>query len=102
MATLRDVKAQKPVGSLAWIEAEKENVSHLMVQEMEEIEYPVRYEMDWLNEHMAEVFGGNQLYELACHSTLNSSSYGRLMLALVTLLKFSKPRQKCVGRHLGQ
>ncbi|KAL4908505.1 hypothetical protein BDW74DRAFT_188488 [Aspergillus multicolor] len=54
-------RAQKPVGSAAWISTEKENCTQLVDQEMEEIEFPVRYEMEWLNEHMAEVFSNNQL-----------------------------------------
>lgn len=54
-------RAQKPVGSAAWISTEKENFAQLVDQEMEEIEYPVRHEMDWLNEHMAEVFSSGQL-----------------------------------------
>ncbi|KAJ5220493.1 hypothetical protein N7468_009697 [Penicillium chermesinum] len=53
-------RAQKPVGSAAWIAAEKENMAELVEQEMEEIEYPVRHEMDWLNEHMAEIFSKGQ------------------------------------------
>ncbi|CBF81966.1 uncharacterized protein ANIA_05403 [Aspergillus nidulans FGSC A4] len=54
-------RAQKPVGSAAWISTEKENCAQLVAQEMEEIEFPARYEMEWLNEHMAEVFSNNQL-----------------------------------------
>jgi hypothetical protein len=54
-------RAQKPVGSAAWISTEKENSVQLVDQELEEIEFPVRYEMEWLNEHMAEVFSNNQL-----------------------------------------
>ncbi|OJJ49068.1 hypothetical protein ASPZODRAFT_129445 [Penicilliopsis zonata CBS 506.65] len=53
-------RAQKPVGSAAWISTEKENMVQLVEQEMEEAEYPVRHEMDWLNEHMAEIFSKNQ------------------------------------------
>lgn len=53
-------RAQKPVGSSAWIATEKENVAELLEQEMEEAEYPVRHEMDWLNEHMAEIFSKGQ------------------------------------------
>lgn len=52
----------KPVGSAAWIAAEKENVTRLIEQELEEVEFPVRHELDWLNEHMAEIFSNNQLY----------------------------------------
>lgn len=50
------------VGSAAWIAAEKENVLQLLNQEKEEIVYPAQHEMEWLNEHMAEIFSRNQLY----------------------------------------
>lgn len=50
------------IGSAAWIAAEKENVARLLEQEMEDVEFPVRHEMDWLNEHMAEIFSTNHLY----------------------------------------
>ncbi|KAJ5156831.1 hypothetical protein N7492_009634 [Penicillium capsulatum] len=53
-------RAQKPVGSAAWIAAEKENMVDLVEQEMEEVEYPVRHEMEWLNEHMTEIFSKGQ------------------------------------------
>ncbi|THC88568.1 hypothetical protein EYZ11_011982 [Aspergillus tanneri] len=59
--TAAGTRAQKSVGSAAWISTEKENVMQLVNQEMEEVEYPVRHEMDWLNEHMAEIFSNNQL-----------------------------------------
>jgi hypothetical protein len=52
----------RAVGSAAWIAAEKENVKDLVDQEMEEVEFPVRHEMEWLNEHMGEIFSQNQLY----------------------------------------
>ena len=58
------LRAQKPVGSKEWIAAEKENMMQLMDQEMEEVEFPVRFEMEWLNEHMAEIFTGEQLYAI--------------------------------------
>lgn len=54
-------RTQRPVGSAAWVSTEKENISQLVEQEMEEIEYPVAHEMDWLNEHMAEIFENNNL-----------------------------------------
>ena len=61
-------RAQKPVGSAAWISTEKENVSQLVEQELEEVEYPVSHEMDWLNEHMAEIFNNNQLCAVIAES----------------------------------
>jgi hypothetical protein len=54
-------RAKQPVGSAAWFSAEKENISHLVDQEMEEVEYPIGHEVAWLNEHMAEVFSKNKL-----------------------------------------
>lgn len=53
-------RAQKPVGSAPWIAAEKEDMADLVDQEMEEVEYPVRHEMAWLNEHMTEIFSKGQ------------------------------------------
>lgn len=63
MASASTTKAQRAVGSTAWIAAERENIQLLINQEMEEIDYPVQNEMDWLNEHMAEIFSRNQLYD---------------------------------------
>lgn len=54
-------RTQKPIGSTAWVASEKENIMQLIEQEMEEIEYPVRHELVWLNEHMAEIFSQDQL-----------------------------------------
>jgi hypothetical protein len=54
-------KASTAVGSAAWIASEKENVLQLLNQEKEEIIYPAQHEIEWLNEHMAEIFNRNQL-----------------------------------------
>ena len=54
-------KASTAVGSSAWIASEKENVLQLLNQEKEEIIYPAQHEIEWLNEHMAEIFSRNQL-----------------------------------------
>lgn len=50
-----------PVGSSQWISAEKENVLQLLEQEKEEIVFPAQHELEWLNEHMAEIFSKTQL-----------------------------------------
>lgn len=55
-------RSQMAVGSTAWIAAEKENVLQLLEQEKEEIMFPAQHEMEWLNEHMAEIFSKTQLY----------------------------------------
>ena len=49
-------KIRTAIGSTAWITAEKENISQLLVEEKEELMYPAKHAMDWLNEHMAEIF----------------------------------------------
>jgi hypothetical protein len=49
-------RTQVTVGSAPWINAEKENVTRLLEQEEEELLYPAQHEMEWLNEHMAEIF----------------------------------------------
>ena len=54
-------KASTAVGSATWIASEKENVLQLLNQEKEEIIYPAQHEIEWLNEHMAEIFSRNQL-----------------------------------------
>lgn len=45
---------------------------------MEEVEYPVSHEMDWLNEHMADIFSNNQL----CVATA-VLAYAPLMLTIL-------------------
>lgn len=44
------------VGSSQWIQKEKEQAGDFVEQEVEEFGYSVRNEMEWLNEHMAEIF----------------------------------------------
>lgn len=47
------------VGSAAWIEEQKSFARQAVTDEAEEFSYSVRNEMDWLNEHMADVFSEN-------------------------------------------
>jgi hypothetical protein len=49
------------VGSAAWIAEERKSALQIAESEVEEFSYSVRNELDWLNEHMAEVFSENQL-----------------------------------------
>lgn len=54
-------RSQLAVGSSPWINVEKENAMQLLEQEKEELIYPAQHEMEWLNEHMAEIFCKSQL-----------------------------------------
>ena len=92
-------RVQKPVGSAAWIATEKENFAQLVDQEMEEIEYPVRHEMDWLNEHMAEVFASNQLCVLI-YISIKPSTLADCKIAI--LQTCSKLPESSEVRHLEQ
>ncbi|TID17090.1 Benzoate 4-monooxygenase [Venturia nashicola] len=50
-----------PVGSAPWIVSERRQANELVDQEVEEFEYSVRNEMEWLNEHMHDIFAGNNM-----------------------------------------
>ena len=50
------------IGSSEWIQNEREQSAQFMDQEVEEFSYSVRNELEWLNEHMAEIFSKNQVY----------------------------------------
>lgn len=54
-------KSQAPVGSAHWVLDEREHADDAVAQEVEEFAYSVRNDMEWLNEHMAEIFGQKQL-----------------------------------------
>lgn len=50
------------VGSASWISEERASALHIADAEAEEFTFSARNELDWLNEHMAEVFSENQMY----------------------------------------
>lgn len=54
-------KAQPQIGSAQWISEEQENVNRFGDQEVEDFVFAARNEVDWLNEHMAEIFSSDQL-----------------------------------------
>jgi hypothetical protein len=49
------------VGSASWISDERSSSLQLVEGEAEEFAFSARNEMDWLNEHMAEIFSENQV-----------------------------------------
>lgn len=52
---------KKTVGSAAWVESEREQADHFVNQEVEEFSFSVRNELEWLNEHMSDVFSKNNM-----------------------------------------
>lgn len=56
-------KAPLPVGSTQWIQDENRQISQFGVQEFEDFTFSARNEIEWLNEHMADIFSKNQVYD---------------------------------------
>lgn len=61
MAAVRS-RAQQ-IGSQQWINDENDQVAQFRAQEAEDFAFSARNEVEWLNEHMAEIFSKNQVYE---------------------------------------
>lgn len=59
MAALR---GKAPVGSAEWLLSERKQVNDLVAQDVEDIGYSVQTELDWLNEHMGDIFSRKDLY----------------------------------------
>ncbi|KAK4690469.1 hypothetical protein P7C71_g6329, partial [Lecanoromycetidae sp. Uapishka_2] len=60
MAIVRS-RAQLPVGSAPWIHDENDQVNQFCGQEIEDFTFSARNEVEWLNEHMADIFSKNQV-----------------------------------------
>lgn len=52
---------QTSVGSKAWIRDENAQIGQFCAQETEDFTYSARNEVEWLNEHMADIFSKSQL-----------------------------------------
>ena len=61
MASVR-AKGQPAVGSARWVYDERETAKEFIDQEVEEFTFSARNEMEWLNEHMADIFSRNQFH----------------------------------------
>ena len=60
MAAIRG-RAQPAIGSAQWIQDENAQVSQFCAQEAEDFAFSARNEVEWLNEHMAEIFSKDQV-----------------------------------------
>jgi hypothetical protein len=54
-------RTKMPVGSAPWFVQERRQADELVGMETEEFGYAVRNEMEWLNEHMGEIFSKTNL-----------------------------------------
>jgi len=51
------------VGSAAWVRDERQQAESFVRQEAEEFAFSARNELEWLNEHVAEVLAQRDLYD---------------------------------------
>lgn len=61
MATMR-AASRLQVGSAPWISEERASALQIAETEAEEFTFSARNEVEWLNEHMAEIFSENNVY----------------------------------------
>ncbi|PSS05304.1 hypothetical protein BD289DRAFT_419970 [Coniella lustricola] len=54
--------ARPPVGSTAWCADERSSALSIAQSEVEEFAYSASNEVEWLNEHMADIFSENQIH----------------------------------------
>jgi hypothetical protein len=50
------------IGSAGWILEERHQSNAVVAQELEDFGFSVRNELEWLNEHMADVLANNGQY----------------------------------------
>lgn len=60
MATMRS-NPRVQVGSTSWISEERTSAVQIAEAEAEEFTFSARNEIEWLNEHMAEIFSKNEV-----------------------------------------
>lgn len=60
MAAIRS-RGPLPVGSMQWINDENSQVEKHCEQEAEDFGFSARNELEWLNEHMADIFAKDQV-----------------------------------------
>lgn len=61
-----------PIGSAHWVLDERKQADELVTQEVEDFGFSVRNELEWLNEHMAEIFAQNGQYVAPIDQTITS------------------------------
>ena len=64
MAALRG-RAQPAIGSAQWIQDENAQVALFCGQEAEDFACSARNEVEWLNEHMAEILSQDQMHVMS-------------------------------------
>lgn len=90
--------SRPPVGSAAWCTDERSSALEITRSEVEEFSYSARNELEWLNEHMSDIFSENQMYVF---DASNNVIWHGVDTDIVTLPTFSRLQENSVGRHRG-
>lgn len=61
MMVTRHTAKPAPVGSLSWIANERALIRQHEEQDIEDFAFSARNDLEWLNEHMADIFERNQV-----------------------------------------
>jgi hypothetical protein len=59
--TMGSLRSKLPVGSAPWIVTERRHADEMITEQAEDFSYSVRNDLDWLNEHMADIFAPGNL-----------------------------------------
>jgi hypothetical protein len=62
-------KKAPTIGSAQWTLDERQQSNDLIMQELEDFSFSVRNELEWLNEHMNEIFAHNGQQVTYFHSS---------------------------------
>lgn len=89
--------ANVPIGSSLWIQNENDQLSQFLSQEAEDFGFAARNEVEWLNEHMADIFTKNLVYEL-----LAAREFSKANVVVEMSQKYSKPLESFGVRHREQ
>lgn len=60
MASIRS-RGTTAIGSGPWISNERDQFNHITDQEIEEFAFSTQNEMQWLNEHMTDIFSKDRM-----------------------------------------
>lgn len=58
---MASARAKAQVGSTGWIFDESAQVSQFEAQELDDFTFAARNEVEWLNEHMKDIFAKSQV-----------------------------------------
>jgi len=61
-AAERASKKTPQVGGWDWLQVEFDQVEGLCENELEDFRFSARNEVEWLNEHMADIFTGSHMW----------------------------------------